>query len=230
MKSDNNSSKTKHDGEHGTMRSYVIGYALSLIFTVIPFYLVVNETIRGTQLLVTILGFAFIQMLIQIFFFLHLGRGPKPFYNIVFFGATVSAILVVVGGSVFIMNNLYYNMTPDEATTRLAEDEGIAQIGGEETGACQGLNDNHKVTIKDGVMSPALIEARRCDTLTFTNEDSKKREITFGIHPNHDSYGGEFEVVLSGSKPKSITLNQTGYYAYHDHLDPDAKGNFLVSE
>lgn len=216
--------------EHGTTVSYIVGFILSLIFTIIPYYLVVSESMRGNALLATILGFAVVQMFIQIFFFLHLGRGPKPLYNVVFFFATAGAIIVIVGGSIFIMNNLYRNMSPSDITTRLAEDEGIAQIGGEETGACQGLKENHKVTIRQGAVTPALIEAERCDTLTFINEDDQLREIAFGTHPNHDSYGGEYEVVLRNSRPKSITLNQSGYYAFHDHLDPTVKGNFLVSE
>ena len=88
----NGMSKKSHKptpkSEHGTTRSYVIGFVLSLIFTVIPYYLVTNKTIAGSALLATILGIAVLQMFIQIFFFLHLGRGPKPFYNVVFFFAT----------------------------------------------------------------------------------------------------------------------------------------------
>src|SRR5688572_2414166 len=110
---------TTTKGEHGTTGSYVIGFILSLVFTLIPYYLVVNKTVTGTAILATILTFGVVQMLIQIFFFLHLGRGPKPMYNVVFFGATASLILVVVLGSVFIMNHLHYNMSPTEVTKKL---------------------------------------------------------------------------------------------------------------
>lgn len=216
-------------GEHGTAMSYVIGFILSLIFTLIPYYLVVNKTVTGTTLLVTILGFGFIQMFIQIFFFLHLGRGPKPMYNVVFFGATISLILVVVGGSVFIMNHLHYNMSPTELTKKLAQKEGIDQVGGEKTGACQDLGANHKVTIKNGTVSPLHSEAELCDTLTFINEDEALREISFGSHPRHDSYAGESEIKLQG-RPKSITLNQPGEYIFHDHLDPTTYGYFNVTQ
>src|SRR5687768_12731131 len=88
------------NSEHGTMKSYVIGFVLSLIFTFIPYYLVVNKTVSGGVLLATILGFAVLQMIIQITFFLHLGRGPKPKWNLYFFISTVGIILVVVGGSI----------------------------------------------------------------------------------------------------------------------------------
>lgn len=216
--------------EHGTTLSYIVGFALSLAFTIIPYYMVVHKTATGSVLLATILGFAVLQMFIQIFFFLHLGRGPKPLYNVVFFFATALTIVVIIGASLFIMNNLYRNMSPQEVTLRQAQKEGIAQVGGQDTGACKELKENHVVTISQGVVKPSFIEAKRCDTLTFINTDKKLREMAFGTHPNHDSYGGETEVKLSEGKPETITLNQTGEYMFHDHLDPATSGYFDVFE
>ena len=83
--------------EHGTITSYVAGFVLSLIYTLIPYYLVVNHQFSTSALVTTIISFGIAQMIIQVVFFLHLGRGPKPFYNVVFFFATVGLIVVVVG-------------------------------------------------------------------------------------------------------------------------------------
>jgi len=229
----NGMSKKSHKptpkSEHGTTRSYVIGFVLSLIFTVIPYYLVTNKTIAGSALLATILGIAVLQMFIQIFFFLHLGRGPKPFYNVVFFFATAGIIVIVIGASLFIMNNLYHNMSPGEVVRKQAQDEGISQVGGAQTGACQGNKDNHIVVIKDGVASPAHTQANRCDTLTFLNQDKGKREMVFGPHPNYHSYGGEDMVVLDDGRPETITLNETGGFMFHDHLYPNLNGHLTVA-
>ena len=215
-------------GEHGTMASYVVGFILSLLFTFIAYYLVVNKTVSGTTLLVAILGFAVVQMAVQIFFFLHLGRGPKPLYNVVFFFGTVGIILMTVGGSIFIMNSLYHNMSPSEVTKKLAQDEGIAQVEGKKTGACQEVKTNHKVIISEGKPSPLATEANLCDTLTFINEDAVTRDIAFGPHPKHESYGGESEESVRRGYPKTITLNQTGTFIFHDHDDPDMTGTFTV--
>lgn len=217
-------------GEHGTTQSYIIGFLLSLVFTAIPYYLVVNKSFSSTALLTTIMGFAVLQMSVQIYFFLHLGRGPKPLYNVVFFVSTIGIILVVVGGSIFIMNNLHYNMTPVEVTTRLAQDEAISQVGGEKTGACQGKRTNHKVTINSSKASPIHTKAHLCDTLTFINEDPTVRDIAFGPHPAHKIYGGEYEVTVRKGYAKTITLNQSGTYLFHDHLDPTITGSFTVSQ
>jgi cytochrome o ubiquinol oxidase subunit IV len=216
--------------EHGTTQSYVIGFILSIVFTLIPYYLVVNKTVTGNALAVTILGFAVLQMLIQIFFFLHLGRGPKPLYNVVFFVSTVGIILIVVGGSIFIMNNLHYKMDPSTIIKKLAQEESISQVGGLKTGACQVSYVNHQVIILDGVATPSVTNARLCDSLTFINEDDKVREIGFGSHPRHDGYAGQDDLLVYKGKPKTITLNQTGEYLFHDHLNPSVKGTFTVTE
>lgn len=215
-------------GEHGTTQSYIIGFILSLVFTFIPYFMVVNKTVTGNALLATILGIAVIQMFIQIFFFLHLGRGPKPFYNVVFFFATAGIIIIVVGASLFIMDNLYRNMSPAEVTKRLAQEENISQVGGMETGACQEPKESHIVTIKNSKVSPLYTDAKRCDTLTFVNEDNREREMTFGSHPNHDGYGGIYEVLVSNRRPETITLNQSGDFVFHDHMDPGVTGSFTV--
>jgi cytochrome o ubiquinol oxidase subunit IV len=223
------SASIQSKGEHGTVWSYVIGFLLSLVFTAIPYYLVVNKTISGNALLATILGVAVLQMIIQIVFFLHLGRGPKPLYNIAFFVSTVGIILVVVGGSIWIMNHLNYNMMATDASKYLVEKEGIYQIDGEKTGACQGVHANHKVTIAGGKVSPVHTEARFCDTLTFINQDDTVRELTFGTHPQHGTYAGQAELSVRKGRGKTITLNEAGKYQFHDHLDPRVAGSFTVA-
>ena len=214
--------------EHGTMQSYVIGFMLSLLATFIPYVMVVNQTVKGRALLVTILVFAFIQLYIQLIFFLHLGRGPKPNWNLYFFAATFSFILMVVAGSIVIINNLHYNMSPTEKVKKLVNDEGIYQVGGAKTGACKILGTNHKVVIKNDIVNPFFTTANKCDTLTFINEDNV-REISFGEHPDHESYAGVTELVIRQGKSKTITLSEPGFFRYHDHLQAETAGHFTVN-
>ncbi len=192
--------------------------------------MVVNHTVSGTALLATILGFGVLQMLVQLLFFLHLGRGPKPSWQQIFLGLTVAAILVVVGGSIVITKNLHYNMTPTDQAKKLVNDEAIYQLGGEKTGACYGQHNNHQVVIEDGVVSPRHTDAQQCDTLTFINKDNDERIIGFGAHPNHDAYAGESELIVLKGRNKTITLSETGDYKFHDHLNPSTAGDFTVSQ
>jgi cytochrome o ubiquinol oxidase operon protein cyoD len=214
--------------EHGSMKSYVIGFLLSLIFTAIPYYLVVNQTVTGTVLMVTILSFAVLQMIIQITFFLHLGRGPKPKWNLFFFMSTVGIILFIVTASILIMNHLHYNMSPIDQTKKLVNDEAIYQIGGVKTGACQEIKVNHKVTISSEVANPFYTVADKCDTLTFINEDDEEISITFGTFPNAEAYAGERVIVVKKGVNETITLSESGTYQFRETLKETAAGHFTV--
>ncbi len=216
---------------HGTIKSYVIGFLLSLVFTAIPYYLVVNKSVTGSSLLATILGFAVLQMAVQIFFFLHLGRGPKPLYNVAFFVSTVGIILMVVLGSIFIMDHLNYNMMAPEATTKkLAQDEGISQVGGEKTGACANIGANHQVIIQNGQLSPLHTDAQLCDSLSFINKDATAHDIVFGSYAQPEGYGGESGLTVRPGRSKTITLNQLGSHLFHDHLHSETAGYFTVTK
>lgn len=210
------------------MKSYVIGFIASLVFTFVPYYLVQHHQGAGTYLLVAILGLAVIQLIIQIQYFLHLGRGPKPRWELYFFLATVSIILVVVGGSVVIIHNLHNNMSLPEQQKKVINDEAIYQVNGKLTGACQMTRSNHQIIFKNGALSPAHTTANKCDTLTFVNDETVNRDITFGTQPAHDSYAGVNEYDLRPGKTKTFTLSDAGNFKFYDHVQPNILGSFLV--
>jgi cytochrome o ubiquinol oxidase operon protein cyoD len=107
------------------LQAYIIGFILSIILTLTPYFLVVNHITTSNTLLILILGLAFIQLIVQLAFFLHLGREPKPKWNLVFFISTVGIVFIVVGGSLWIMNHLNYNMMPTQMDQQILQDEGI---------------------------------------------------------------------------------------------------------
>lgn len=219
--------QSQHE-EHGTIGAYIVGFVLSLIFTIIPYYLVTQKVMTGRTLIAAILGIALLQMVIQLVFFLHLGRGPKPLYNIVFFFATAGVIVITIGASLFIMDNLYRTMSPGEIIIKQAQKENIAQIGGQETGACAQNKDSHLVIIQDGRVTPGLIEAQRCDTLSFINEDDQVYTIVFQSGSEAVSYGGEDELVLDDGRAETITLNETGAFSFSEQDLPELSGQFTV--
>lgn len=214
--------------EHGTIKSYIIGFIASLIFTFIPYYLVTHHLHGGTGILVAILVLAVVQLVIQVEYFLHLGRGPKPRWEVYFFLSTISIILVVVGGSLIIVNNLHSNMSLPDQKMKLVNDEAIYQVDGKLTGACQATHVNYRIIFANNAVSPRHVAANKCDTLTFINEDSVTRDVAFGTHPAHESYAGISEFQLASGKTKTITLSESGAFNFHDHLHPTITGSFLV--
>lgn len=110
----------------GTLRSYIIGFILSLALTAASFYIVANHSIQGKNLIFAIFGLALVQLLVQLIYFLHLGSGKDRLWSLMIFASTISIILIIVIGSLVIMNNLNYNhMTAEEMNQLLLEKEGI---------------------------------------------------------------------------------------------------------
>lgn len=219
----------ERERERKEVRSYVVGFMLSLLFTLIPYTLVVNQSFSGTTLTAVIIGFAMLQLLIQVTFFLHLGRGPKPKWNLFFFTSTVVMCVVVVGGSIFIISQLYKNMAPSDQVKKLANDENIYQVNGKKTGACEELRTNYQVVIMDGKATPNRTYAHVCDTLTFTNKDNLTRVIVFRGATGQSTYAGETSVTLAKATSSTITLSETGSYQFYDQPQNTVSGEFIVS-
>lgn len=216
--------------EPAAIASYAVGFILCLLLTAIPYFLVVNGQLATNHLVSVIMGFALLQGVVQIFFFLHLGRGPKPRYNVYFFVATFVVILIVTGGSVFIMNNLHYHMSPGDTAKQLAQAEGIARVEGTDTGACPALGQNYQIVIVNGTAEPTQVQAKWCDTLTFSNQDSVAHSISFGTKAQTASYAGHEYLSIRKGQSETITLNQTGKFGYFDNQYPDLSGVVVVRE
>ena len=121
--------QTPHQPQ-GTLRSYIIGFVLSLIFTLGAYGSVVSfqsgSTIFTQELVVAIvLCFALLQLLVQLIFFLHLGKESNPKWNLGIFISTIAIVLIVVIGSIWIMTHLNYNMMPEHMEEFLIHDEGF---------------------------------------------------------------------------------------------------------
>lgn len=86
------------------------GFILSIILTVIPFWMVMNGTASHGVILGTILVTAVIQILVHLSCFLHMNTKSDEGWNMTAFVFTVIIIAILVVGSIWIMWNLNYNM------------------------------------------------------------------------------------------------------------------------
>lgn len=93
-----------------TVKKYTIGFVLSLMLTLLAYSLVVNGY-SGIWLLVGLGVLAVVQMIVQLIFFLHLGEELRPRYKILSFIFMAGALAIIVVGSIWIMENLNYNMS-----------------------------------------------------------------------------------------------------------------------
>ena len=105
---------THYHAERGTLRAYVTGFVLSVTFTLIAYFAVVQHAFSGNVLIGALLGLAIIQFVVQLFYFLHVGRETKPRWRLLTLFLMLIFVLIVVLGSIWIMYNLNYRMSPEQ--------------------------------------------------------------------------------------------------------------------
>lgn len=110
---------------HSDQKSYVTGFILSLLLTLIPFFMVYYHTVSGNLLVAAIIIFALLQLGVQVVFFLHLGRGSNRRWNQMAFLFMSIVVLTVVIGSIWIMYHLQYNMSPEQMDQQLLKQQDL---------------------------------------------------------------------------------------------------------
>jgi cytochrome o ubiquinol oxidase subunit IV len=109
-----------------TVKPYIIGFALSLILTFVAYFLVELRNlvpVTTEVIIAVILILAVMQLLVQLFFFLHMGQEKKPHWNLVAFITFISLILLIVVSSLWIMHHLNYNMMPKDMEKKILHNE-----------------------------------------------------------------------------------------------------------
>ncbi|MDN3525992.1 cytochrome o ubiquinol oxidase subunit IV [Halomonas sabkhae] len=103
-----NASHEEHS--HGSVKSYVTGLILSLVLTIIPFGIVMTDALATSATVLIIVATAVAQLLVQLVLFMHMNTKADEGWNFMSFVFTVSILVLVIGGSVWIMYNLHQNM------------------------------------------------------------------------------------------------------------------------
>ena len=108
--------------------SYIIGFLLSLEFTIAAYLLATNRNLEKQLVIPAIVGLAIAQLLVQLVFFLHLGKESRPRWNLTVLLFAALVVLILVFGSLWIMNNLNYpTMSPAETDKYLIKEEAISR-------------------------------------------------------------------------------------------------------
>ncbi|MDQ8935416.1 cytochrome o ubiquinol oxidase subunit IV [Acinetobacter rudis] len=96
---------------HGNVKQYSIGFIVSVLLTIVPFYMVMHaDNFSRGSIVATIAITAIAQVLVQLVFFLHMNSSSEQRWNVIAFIYTIMTIAVLLIGSVWIMNYLHSNM------------------------------------------------------------------------------------------------------------------------
>lgn len=121
----------KHSSQQSSkasISSYTIGFILSVGLTLAAYIIVETHTRSGhiayshDSVTIAIMVLALIQLVVQVTWFLHLGSESKPKWNVISFLFMLLTVLIIGVGSIWIMNNLNYNMMNEhEMNTHMHE-------------------------------------------------------------------------------------------------------------
>ena len=101
---------------HGSRRGYLIGFALSVVLTAVPFWLVMSGALASVPATVaTIVALAVVQIVVHTVFFLHVNTRSEGGWTLMAYVFTTVIVVIVIAGSLWIMYHLNTNMMPMSA-------------------------------------------------------------------------------------------------------------------
>ena len=101
-----------HMEAHGSVKDYTIGFILSVILTAIPFWLVMTHQLPAGTTKFVILGFAAVQVVVHMIYFLHMNSKSEGGWNMMALILTAILLFIVLSGSIWVMYHMNANMMP----------------------------------------------------------------------------------------------------------------------
>ena len=100
-----------YGAEHGSLNGYLIGFFVSVVLTIIPFWLVMGDVFSSTAatvLLILVLGVA--QIFVHLRYFLHIDTSSEGGWQLMALMFSMVLLVIVLVGSIWVMNHLHENM------------------------------------------------------------------------------------------------------------------------
>lgn len=105
---------------HGTLKGYLTGFALSVVLTAVPFWLVMGDAPLSKQTIAFgIMALAAVQMVVHVVFFLHMTPKSEDGWTLTSLVFTLILIVITLAGSLWVMYHLDSNMMPKHESSQL---------------------------------------------------------------------------------------------------------------
>jgi cytochrome o ubiquinol oxidase operon protein cyoD len=98
---------------HGSRKTYLTGFALSVLLTAVPFFLVMTGVL-GSRLAtsLSIMALAVAQIVVHMIYFLHMDAKAEGGWNLMALIFTIVLVAIALSGSLWVMYHLTTNMMP----------------------------------------------------------------------------------------------------------------------
>jgi cytochrome o ubiquinol oxidase operon protein cyoD len=103
------------DGELGLLQriaGYLTGLGLAILLTATSFFIAGTDLVWQPSIPVALVVLAIAQMGVHLVFFLHITTGPDNTNNVLALAFGVLIVVLVIGGSLWIMAHLNHNTMP----------------------------------------------------------------------------------------------------------------------
>ena len=107
------------DEQHDSLTTYLVGLGLAALLTVVSFFISGTTLVWGPSIPVALAVLAIAQMGVHLVFFLHITTGPDNVNNVLALEFGVLIVVLLIGGSLWIMAHLNHNMMPMDQLTRM---------------------------------------------------------------------------------------------------------------
>ena len=97
---------------HGSRKDYLVGFVLAVILTAIPFWLMIARPLASQPTALIIMALAAVQIVVHMFYFLHMSRRAEGGWLIMALLFTVVLVLIALSGSLWVMYHMNANMMP----------------------------------------------------------------------------------------------------------------------
>ncbi len=106
-------SSTPHSSGHASKGNLWTGSILSILLTVIPFALVMSGAFgAGAGVTVAIFLCAMVQIVVHVYYFLHVNRQAENGWTLLAFLFTAIIVIITIFGTIWVMYHLNANMMP----------------------------------------------------------------------------------------------------------------------
>lgn len=101
------------DTNHGSLKSYLIGFVLAVILTAVAFWLVMGHVFDDSNTTgLILLGLGAIQIIVHMVYFLHMNTQSEGGWSMLALIFTVMLVFIMLSGSLWVMYHLNHNMMP----------------------------------------------------------------------------------------------------------------------
>ncbi len=99
-------------GAHGDVKSYMIGFFLSVVLTALPFGLVMSGSLPQGTAGPVCFAFAAVQIVVHLIYFLHMNPKSSRSWNGAAFVFTLVILAILLVGTLWVMYHMNLNMMP----------------------------------------------------------------------------------------------------------------------